>query len=342
MSVEHTVRIPMYVNVSKKTKTALNLNKYRNMHHVSSNNQKKQFKKEMAEQIKALPKMSKIHIHYIVNPKVKRDFDVGNVASIVDKFFSDALVELGVLPDDNYKHIPSTSQQFGEFTHGEAHVIAVITDLKPKKERAKPMRILLDDEDFREAVEDFVEAKGVSNATGVSIQVVNGKIEAEVSIGSPNPKAPPATTPTTDTPPPATTDTEQVDPEEEARLELLQEARSAKIKGIRSDMKIETLREKLQEHNDEQAGGTADVDENSGSGDNGDTTGPAVTETSSPEGTADEEVSSETEAQRPNPSEDSPEESSEGVTTTDSADTAEEEAVTPPAKKNKSSIFDVD
>jgi len=40
--------------------------------------------------------------------------DISNVLSIHDKFFCDALVELGKLPDDNYKYIPEVKYVFRE------------------------------------------------------------------------------------------------------------------------------------------------------------------------------------------------------------------------------------
>lgn len=337
------VVIPMYVNVSKKTKAALNLNKYRNMHHQSSNNQKKEFKRLMSPQIKALPKMKKVHIHYIIYPKVKREFDIGNVASIVDKFFSDALVELGILDDDNYKFIPSTSQEFGEFTQEEPHVIAIISDLKTKLESEKPMRILLDQTDFNEAVQDYVAKLGISPNTSVTINVVDGEIQAEVII---NPVAKDSVVTsaievvkTADLPSPSCPD-DVTNSEEAQRLELLEEAKSLKIKGIRSDMKIETLRDKLQEHNDaDSSGGDDDVDANSGSSDNSNSSGSALFET----GGTESSTETKTPDNSANPSKDSPEESSKADESPEAGDDTpakETVAETPPAKK--SSIFDVD
>jgi len=46
-------------------------------------------------------------------PQTKRLFDVGNVGSVVEKFFLDALVEFGKLEDDNYLFCPEVIYQFG-------------------------------------------------------------------------------------------------------------------------------------------------------------------------------------------------------------------------------------
>jgi hypothetical protein len=50
---------------------------------------------------------------YTIYPASKREFDLGNVCSIVQKFTDDALVELGLLEDDNYKIITEVNYRFG-------------------------------------------------------------------------------------------------------------------------------------------------------------------------------------------------------------------------------------
>ena len=69
----------------------------------------------MKNAVMGLPKLDKpIVITYTIYPKTRRLFDVANVGSVIDKFFSDCLVELGKLEDDNYKWIPKIVYQFGE------------------------------------------------------------------------------------------------------------------------------------------------------------------------------------------------------------------------------------
>jgi hypothetical protein len=43
---------------------------------------------------------------YKVYSGTNRRFDVGNICSVHEKFFEDALVELGKLPDDSTEYIP--------------------------------------------------------------------------------------------------------------------------------------------------------------------------------------------------------------------------------------------
>lgn len=54
------------------------------------------------------------HFIYTVFPAARRSFDVSNVCSIVDKFTADALQELGIIENDNYKIIPMVTYRFGQ------------------------------------------------------------------------------------------------------------------------------------------------------------------------------------------------------------------------------------
>lgn len=83
----------------------------------------------MAAQILALPVLSRITITYTVFPKTKRLCDVSNVCTVHDKFFCDALVELGRLPDDNYTFIPGIKYLFGEVDKVNPRVEIMIKEL---------------------------------------------------------------------------------------------------------------------------------------------------------------------------------------------------------------------
>lgn len=74
---------------------------------------KVRYKEYMRPQIEGLPNFKTIILKIVIYPKTKRKFDVGNIGSITEKFFADALVELGKLPDDNYEHLPAVAYTFG-------------------------------------------------------------------------------------------------------------------------------------------------------------------------------------------------------------------------------------
>ncbi|WP_211232719.1 hypothetical protein [Marinobacterium litorale] len=67
----------------------------------------------MAPQIQALPVYERIGLILTVYPGTRQLTDVANVCSIHEKFFADALVELGKLPDDNYLYLPESGARFG-------------------------------------------------------------------------------------------------------------------------------------------------------------------------------------------------------------------------------------
>lgn len=179
------MRLPTYVNVSKKTLKACNLNVYRNLHHHHLNSQKKNFDDEVSPQIRGLPRLDKIAIHYTIYSPRNGRLDTMNVGSVVDKYFSDTLVHAGKLQDDHYGHILNVSFSFGGVRKMDGHAIATIYELVSnqlnQEEEEEPMRILLDERDIQTALETYVENMGIAGASGVILTGDN--IEAEVQIG---------------------------------------------------------------------------------------------------------------------------------------------------------------
>jgi len=105
---------PLSVSKTKSSKFILNLNTYRNTHYQTLNNVKKNYKQWMSSQIENLPFIDvPVSITFTLFPKSKRRTDLTNVLSIHDKFFCDALVELGKLEDDDYYWIPEVIYKFG-------------------------------------------------------------------------------------------------------------------------------------------------------------------------------------------------------------------------------------
>jgi hypothetical protein len=96
--------IPVRLQVGNKV-FALNLNTYRNAHFQTLNNAKKNFKVLLYNTYPEilLIRAQSVIVQYKITPHNKRLFDTQNIISVVDKFFLDALVEAGTIPDDNYK-----------------------------------------------------------------------------------------------------------------------------------------------------------------------------------------------------------------------------------------------
>lgn len=84
------------------------------MHYRVLNQAKINYKMFMKKQIEKIPKLQPpIQITYRLYKGDKRNCDVGNVCSIHQKFFEDALVELGKLPDDNHNMIKRSIFEWG-------------------------------------------------------------------------------------------------------------------------------------------------------------------------------------------------------------------------------------
>ena len=121
---------PLKVLASKVKNWILNLNQYRNTYFRTLNTVKINYKKFMQSQIAIGPRYNKIASIYTVYPANKRLFDLGNVCCIHQKFFEDALVELGKLPDDNYTNLPLTLYIFGGIDANNPRVEIELVDLE--------------------------------------------------------------------------------------------------------------------------------------------------------------------------------------------------------------------
>lgn len=122
--------LPLSVTIPRKTKAdmvfALNLNIYRNAHYMTLNPAKVLFK-EKVEWIVSVCNFKvefppPYHFRYTVFPKDGRAFDLGNVLSIVQKFNDDALIELGLITNDNYKIVRAVDYRFGHPDKDSARV----------------------------------------------------------------------------------------------------------------------------------------------------------------------------------------------------------------------------
>jgi len=95
----------------------LTLNNYRNWHFQVANGTKINFKKDIEDQIDPLPDLSllwgRIHLRYTLFPPNRAKRDLTNSVSVIDKYFADALVELGKLKEDTCEYIPEVSCIFG-------------------------------------------------------------------------------------------------------------------------------------------------------------------------------------------------------------------------------------
>lgn len=122
----YRVDSPLVVPQSKKKNFSLNLNIYRNAHYQTLNKVKVVYKEYMKEQILLLPEFVKVEIAYKLYAPSKRRMDLDNVIPVHQKFFQDALVELGKIPDDDYTHIVKSIQAFGRIDRENPRVEIII------------------------------------------------------------------------------------------------------------------------------------------------------------------------------------------------------------------------
>lgn len=107
------VSSPLSVPQTKTKQFILNMNVYRNTHYQTLNKVKITYKALIQPQVALLPPLQAIEVVYTVYPATRRLCDLTNVCCVHSKFFLDSLVELAILPDDNYQHVRRETFQFG-------------------------------------------------------------------------------------------------------------------------------------------------------------------------------------------------------------------------------------
>lgn len=131
MRQELSVPIKLEVGVVKKKTYYLNLNGYRNWQFQLNNQLKKTFKIQVAEKIRELtPVKGTCRITYTIFYPTRRLFDIDNIGSVITKFTHDALVEFGILEDDNYKIVEEIVYRFGGIDKDDPRCDVVIEEIQ--------------------------------------------------------------------------------------------------------------------------------------------------------------------------------------------------------------------
>lgn len=106
--------LPLRVRVSLRHSFSLNLNAYRNAHYHVCNKAKKTVSKLIDSQTANCQKtQGKAKVTVTLFKADKRRLDLSNVCSIVDKFACDAVVNQGLIHDDDCEHIPLIEYRYG-------------------------------------------------------------------------------------------------------------------------------------------------------------------------------------------------------------------------------------
>lgn len=129
----HQFEAPLYLvtakNKLKGKKYYINMNQYRNWRFAVSNAIKIEYKNIVSTQFTNLKLSCPIKLTFTLHRNDKRKGDRANVLSIHEKFFCDALVESGCLPDDNDEFIISTTYLTGDILPKKGRVIITIEEL---------------------------------------------------------------------------------------------------------------------------------------------------------------------------------------------------------------------
>tara|TARA_R110002012_G_C11464968_1_gene593286 strand:- start:108 stop:491 length:384 start_codon:yes stop_codon:yes gene_type:complete len=111
-------------------KGSINVNWYRNVHYHQSNKAKIKFKELIQDQLDSFePIQGRIKIKYTLFAKHNNSPDLDNFIGTVKKFFQDALVESGLVEDDNVNIIISNSEYYGGVDKNNPRVEAEIFTL---------------------------------------------------------------------------------------------------------------------------------------------------------------------------------------------------------------------
>jgi Holliday junction resolvase RusA-like endonuclease len=144
----YTIELPLFTGgttrVLKSGKTTkptkkhwLTMNNYRNWHYQTASKTKIDFKQAIAGQVLMLPDLTalwgRIRLDYVLYPPDKRRRDLMNATIVIDKYFQDALVELGRLQDDDCSIISTVSCNYGNVDKARPRMEVTISPYSPSK-----------------------------------------------------------------------------------------------------------------------------------------------------------------------------------------------------------------
>jgi len=105
------LELPLYLEMGKRYH--INLNNYHNWHFQVRAKIKQRYQKLLSHQMPK-QKLERVEMVFVMHRPDKRKVDRSNVLCLHEKFASDALVQAGVLEDDNDNFIASSHYYTGE------------------------------------------------------------------------------------------------------------------------------------------------------------------------------------------------------------------------------------
>lgn len=131
------ISMPLKIRASKAGKFYyINLNQYRNWKGQQSNNIKKHYKYIAFDRLDKIKpgKMHRIDLIFTLWKKDRRRMDKANQLCIHEKFFCDAMVEYGVIKDDNDEFINETRYRTGGIDKYNPRVDIEVIDVATKQD----------------------------------------------------------------------------------------------------------------------------------------------------------------------------------------------------------------
>lgn len=126
MTDQQIIISPTFVTLPRKTKkdrkVSLNLNTYRNLNFFTNNQTKEVYCDTLQASLNGLKLKVPIDVSYTYFKGSNRKSDRSNVLSIVEKFFCDALVHYGCIPDDDDTNITSSHYYSGGVSKNNPYV----------------------------------------------------------------------------------------------------------------------------------------------------------------------------------------------------------------------------
>lgn len=166
-----TISVPLSIPISKNKNFSLNLNIYRNAHYRVLHTAKEKYTDLILDLLSkaSLPCLDVIRFEIKIFPASARLFDIANVGPIVSKFFDDALVAAGVIPDDNYTHVTSYTYIVGSIDRANPRAEITIIPLS-SYEKETTMQFKLSQETIESLVLEHVNSM-IQVAEDVTLEI---------------------------------------------------------------------------------------------------------------------------------------------------------------------------
>lgn len=154
MDERYDIALPLRIDYGKKkvSEFILNLNHYRNAHQRVLAAAKVAYTEAILPLVQHLPVFSTVRLVYTLYVKNAQLCDTSNPCSIIDKFFSDALVDAKKIEDDNYTIVEGVDYRFGGIDRENPRCVVSIIPTGPLKEDPMKIVTIFDADDVRAAL----------------------------------------------------------------------------------------------------------------------------------------------------------------------------------------------